>query len=53
MRVDYNPYEGTVVRGAPAYVISRGNVIIENDTFVGRKGAGEFLKRGPSLASNL
>ena len=53
MRVDYNPYEGTVVRGAPSYVISRGAVIIENDTFVGKKGAGRFLKRGPSLASTL
>ena len=53
MRVDYNPYEGTVVRGAPSYVISRGAVIIENDRFVGTRGAGQFLKRGPSLASTL
>ena len=53
MRVDYNPYEGTVVRGAPSCVISRGSVIIENDRFVGKKGAGQFLKRGPSLAGSL
>jgi dihydropyrimidinase len=50
MRVDYNPYEGTVVEGAPAFVVSQGNVIIEGDKFVGRKGAGRFIKRGPSLA---
>jgi dihydropyrimidinase len=50
MRVDYNPYEGTVVEGAPAFVISQGNVIIEADRFVGKKGAGRFVKRGPSLA---
>jgi dihydropyrimidinase len=50
MRVDYNPYEGTRVTGAPTAVISNGTVIIENGTFVGRKGAGRFLKRGPSLA---
>jgi dihydropyrimidinase len=50
MRVDYNPYEGTVVEGAPALVISQGNVIIEADRFVGKKGAGRFVKRGPSLA---
>ena len=50
MRVDYNPYEGTVVEGAPAFVVSQGNVIIEGDKFVGKKGAGRFIKRGPSQA---
>src|ERR687898_849247 len=50
MRVDYNPYEGTVVEGAPSFVISQGTVIIEGDKFVGKKGAGRFMKRGPSLA---
>jgi dihydropyrimidinase len=50
MRVDYNPYEGTRVTGAPSTVIANGAVIIENGKFVGRKGAGRFLKRGPSLA---
>jgi dihydropyrimidinase len=53
MRVDYNPYEGTVVHGAPSHVISRGDVIIENDEFVGKRGAGQFVKRGPSLAADL
>jgi dihydropyrimidinase len=51
MRVDYNPYEGTRVKGAPSVVISNGSVIIEDGRFVGKKGAGRFLKRGPSLAS--
>src|SRR5438132_1537444 len=50
MRVDYNPYEGTVVEGSPAFVVSGGKVIVENDTFVGKKGAGRFVKRGPSQA---
>jgi N-acyl-D-aspartate/D-glutamate deacylase len=50
MRVDYNPYEGTVVEGAPAFVVSGGRVIIENDRFVGAKGAGRFIRRGPSQA---
>jgi dihydropyrimidinase len=50
MRVDYNPYEGTVVEGSPSHVVSQGNVIIEGDKFVGRKGAGRFIKRGPSQA---
>ncbi len=50
MRVDYNPYEGTVVQGSPSFVVSQGTVIIEGDKFVGKKGAGRFMKRGPSLA---
>ncbi len=50
MRVDYNPYEGRRVKGTPSTVISNGEVIVENGVFVGRKGAGRFVKRGPSLA---
>src|SRR3954471_17479754 len=50
MRVDYNPYEGTVVEGAPSFVVSQGKVIIEGEKFVGTKGAGRFIKRGPSQA---
>jgi dihydropyrimidinase len=50
MRVDYNPYEGTRVTGAPSTVIANGAVIIEGGTFVGKKGGGRFVKRGPSQA---
>ncbi|MBI3536899.1 MAG: amidohydrolase family protein, partial [Chloroflexi bacterium] len=46
MRVDYNPYEAMVIDGSPAYVIARGRVIFEGDKFVGKVGAGEFLRRG-------
>lgn len=46
MNVDYNPYEGRVTRGAPAYVFSRGELIVENDKWLGKKGAGKFVKRG-------
>ena len=45
MRVDYNPYEGTVVEGSPSTVVSAGRVVIDNGEFVGKKGAGRFLKR--------
>ena len=51
MKVDYNPYEGTVVQGAPSMVIANGQVIVEGDKFVGKKGSGRFLKRGPGLAT--
>lgn len=46
MRVDYSPYEGRTVRGAPALVMSRGKVIVDNGTYVGSPGHGQFVKRG-------
>jgi dihydropyrimidinase len=45
MNVDYNPYEGREVTGATDTVLSRGRLVIENGKFVGRAGAGAFLKR--------
>src|SRR5713226_3443921 len=45
MNVDYNPYEGRQVTGATDSVLSRGRLVIDNGQFVGRKGAGSFLKR--------
>ncbi len=45
MNCDYNPYEGRQVTGATDTVLSRGRLVIENGAFVGRKGAGSFLKR--------
>ncbi len=45
MRVDYNPYEGRLVRGAPQLVLSRGQPVVEHGRFVGRPGAGTFLRR--------
>src|SRR5437588_5795810 len=50
MRVDYNPYEGREVAGAPTHVLSRGKPVVENGNFIGRKGEGRFLKRGLTLA---
>jgi dihydropyrimidinase len=47
MKVDYNPYEGREVTGVSETVLSRGKVIVENGKFVGRAGAGSFLKRSP------
>jgi dihydropyrimidinase len=45
MNVDYNPYEGRKVKGAPDVVLSNGEVIIENGAYVGRVGRGSFIKR--------
>ena len=47
MKVDYNPYEGRQVTGVTETVLSRGTVIIDQGRFVGRAGAGSFLKRSP------
>jgi len=47
MRVDYNPYEGREVVGAADVVLSRGQVVVEGGRFVGRKGAGRFIRRQP------
>ncbi|NDD31425.1 MAG: dihydropyrimidinase [Proteobacteria bacterium] len=45
MRVDYNTYEGFEVQGHADVVISRGQVVVDNHSFVGKAGAGQFIKR--------
>jgi dihydropyrimidinase len=45
MNVDYNPYEGREVTGVTETVLSRGRVIIDAGTFVGKAGSGSFIKR--------
>lgn len=45
MRVDYSPFEGREVVGAPTHVLSRGKVVVENGKYVGKKGDGRFVKR--------
>src|SRR5216117_1204938 len=50
MRVDYSMFEGIKVKGMPDVVLSRGNVLVENDKFLGRPGAGQFIKRATYTA---
>ncbi len=45
MRVDYSMFEGIKVKGAPRQVLVGGRVVIDNGKFVGKVGAGRFLKR--------
>jgi dihydropyrimidinase len=45
MNVDYSSYEGRRVKGVTETVLSRGEVIIENQSFTGRAGRGQYLKR--------
>jgi dihydropyrimidinase len=45
MDVDYSCYEGRVVQGGSDVVLSRGSVVVRDGEFMGRKGAGKFLRR--------
>ena len=44
---DYTPYEGLAIRGAVRDVLVRGIDVIRSGAFVGRRGAGRFIERGP------
>ncbi len=46
MRVDYSAYEGKDVVGKIDAVLSRGRVLISDDTYHGSPGDGAFLPRG-------
>ena len=48
MRVDYSPFEGRQIVGAPSHVLSRGDLVVHDDRWVGkaREGRGRFFKRG-------
>jgi dihydropyrimidinase len=45
MRVDYSAYEGREVAGRIDMVLQRGNVLIEDGTYHGSPGDGQFLAR--------
>jgi len=45
MRVDYSMFEGITVTGMPDVVLSRGRVLVDGETFDGKPGSGEFIKR--------
>ncbi len=45
MHVDYSMFEGRKVKGNAEIVISRGEVVVENNKFFGRTGRGNFIKR--------
>jgi len=51
--VDYTPYEGYTGQGLPVVVISNGKVIVQDGKFLGKKGAGRFLKRKPFRLAEL
>jgi dihydropyrimidinase len=48
MNLDYSAYEGVSVQGGVRTVLSRGEVIVNNGTFLGRVGRGKYLRRDVS-----
>jgi dihydropyrimidinase len=46
MDVDYSCYEGRTVQGGSDVVLSRGSVIVRDGEFTGRRGHGQFIRRG-------
>jgi dihydropyrimidinase len=44
---DYTPYEGRDVHGAVRDVFVRGRAVIRGGVFVGVRGAGQYVERGP------
>jgi len=45
-RTDYNLYEGWELVGYPEKVFLRGELIVDNEQWLGKRGMGQFLKRG-------
>jgi dihydropyrimidinase len=45
MKVDYSMFEGFTVQGNARMVLSRGEVIVDGDKFLGKPGRGQYLKR--------
>jgi dihydropyrimidinase len=48
MNMDHSSWEGYVIDGKVDTVMSRGLVVMEDDAYTGRKGHGQFVKRGLS-----
>ena len=46
-RTDYNLYEGWELTGYPEKVFLRGNLIVDGEIWLGKKGQGQFLPRKP------
>jgi len=46
MSVDYSMFEGKQIKGNAETVLSRGEIIVQNNKFIGKAGRGNFVKRG-------
>ena len=48
MAIDYSAWEGFEIDGHVDLVMSRGQVIVDDRGYIGRKGHGRYIKRGLS-----
>ncbi|WP_374947870.1 dihydropyrimidinase [Agreia sp.] len=48
MNLDYSAYEGYEIDGHVDTVLSRGKVVVDDNSYLGAKGDGRFIKRGLS-----
>jgi len=46
---DYCPFEGLECHGYPVMTLSRGDVIAVDGKYIGQRGRGRFLSRGPHM----
>ncbi len=49
--VDYTPYEGVQLKCGIDCVLSRGEVIVRNNRYIGAPARGQFIKRGKPMLS--
>ncbi len=50
--IDYNVFEGVKVRGLPRFVLSRGQLVVNDGKLDAHPGNGEFVAREPHMAVN-
>ncbi len=50
--IDYNVFEGKIVKGLPRYTLSRGVVSVDDGEIKTREGHGKFIARDPRPAVN-
>lgn len=51
--VDYTMYEGKEIKGEIKLVMQRGNILVKENQFIGKKGEGRFLHRKPTYVKSL
>jgi dihydropyrimidinase len=48
--IDYTPYEGMPIKGAVRTVLSKGEVVVSAGRWVGKEGAGRYVKAKPFVS---
>jgi dihydropyrimidinase len=51
--VDYTPYEGFKLKGYPVMTLSLGEIIVQDNEFIGQRGRGKFIKRQRFLEQSI